>query len=155
VKGALAGGQQAMQLISVWCPYCLCHHTHGIDAAMPSWAITHRIAHCPGGRTPFDQIGNQKMAQVALGWHNLPCYHASTPFMGLSGLWHNVTGYTKFFMPRWVLRRPGSAVEGLRHPIHGHRSLLQLPEGRTTAMLLGRGAISDFSQAVEEDDLRK
>jgi hypothetical protein len=39
VKGALAGGQQAMQLISVWCPYCLCHHTHGIDAAMPSWAI--------------------------------------------------------------------------------------------------------------------
>ena len=61
VKGALAGGQQAMQLISVWCPYCLCHHTHGIDAAMPSWAIAHR----PGGRTPFDQIGNQKWHR----WH--------------------------------------------------------------------------------------
>ena len=84
-----------MQLISVWCPYCLCHHTHGIDAAMPSWAITHR----PGGRRPFDQIGNQK-------WHRWPwsgtiyLCHASTLYMGLSGLWHNVTEYTKFFVYR-------------------------------------------------------
>ena len=64
---------------------------------MPSWAITHRIAHCPGGRTPLDQIGNQKMAQVAL---ELAHYTRTTLFMGLSGLWHNVTEYTKFFVHR-------------------------------------------------------
>ena len=71
-----------MQLISVWCPYCLCHHTHGIDAAMPSWAITHRIAHCPGGRTPFDQIGNQKMAQHNLPYTTLALYLWASPGSG-------------------------------------------------------------------------
>jgi hypothetical protein len=155
VKGALAGGQQAMQLISVWCPYCLCHHTHGIDAAMPSWAITHRIAHCPGGRTPFDQIGSHKMAQVALGWHNLPCMTLALYLWASPGSGTTSQGILSFLCldgHQGVLAR---LLEGCAIPSMATRSLLQLPEGRTTAMLLGRGAISDFSQAVEEGDLRK
>jgi hypothetical protein len=65
VKGALAGGQQAMQLISVWCPYCL---------AIIRMASTRP---CPLGQLPIVPVGERHLTVTKNGtggleWHNLP-----------------------------------------------------------------------------------
>jgi hypothetical protein len=43
-------------IVKAWCPYCLVYHSHGIEKTMPSWAITHRVAHCYK-ESPFCKTG--------------------------------------------------------------------------------------------------
>jgi hypothetical protein len=44
------------KMINVFCPYCDRYHYHGWQPDAPTWAISHRVAHCVGD-TPYRAKG--------------------------------------------------------------------------------------------------
>lgn len=41
--------------ITVWCPFCKRHHTHGWEKGTPDSDASHRVAHCDLGGPLSDQ----------------------------------------------------------------------------------------------------